>query len=116
MRRDTARGRAAQSDPAYDLSPSGKTVLQERLTTYGLVTFAVAVSYWPAFFLTWRGHPGVSDALVSAHVFSPWTFVLLGLHLSLWLLADGRPLPARAAGDRRRVPRGCRGRVRRHRA
>lgn len=44
MRRDTARARAAQSDPADDLTPSGKTVLQERLTTYGLVTFAVAVT------------------------------------------------------------------------
>jgi eukaryotic-like serine/threonine-protein kinase len=86
------RARAAQSDPAYDLSPSGKTMLQERLRTYALVTLAVAVSYWPAFFLTWRGHPGVSDALVRAHIFSPWTFVLLALHAALWLLARGRPL------------------------
>jgi len=88
-----SQARVADSDPAYELSPQGKTQLQERLATYGLVVALVATGYFPAFYFTWRGHPGVSEEAILAHIFSPWTFVLLFVHASPWLACRGRPLP-----------------------
>jgi serine/threonine protein kinase len=86
---------SGESDPAYELSTRGKTLLQERLATYGLPCLLIAVSYFPAFFLIWRAHPGVTERALFAHILSPWTGALLLLHGSLWLATRGSPLPRR---------------------
>jgi xanthosine utilization system XapX-like protein len=85
--------RTGESDPADELSPRGWTLLQERLVTLSKVVAPVAAGYFPAFWLTWRGHPGVTDEHVSAHVFSPWTFALLGVHVAPWVVCRWQPLP-----------------------
>jgi eukaryotic-like serine/threonine-protein kinase len=82
-----------ESDPAYELTARGKTLLQERLATFGKVVTPVPVAYFPAFYFTWRGTPGVTEEAILAHIFAPTTFVLLCVHASLWLLASLRPLP-----------------------
>jgi hypothetical protein len=84
---------SGESDPAYELSTRGKTMLQERLATYALLCLLIATGYFPAFFLIWRAHPGVTESAILAHIFSPWTGVLLFLHGSLWLVTRGSPLP-----------------------
>jgi hypothetical protein len=86
---------SGESDPAYELSTSGKTLLQERLATYGLLCLLIAVGYFPAFLLIWRAHPGVTTGALFAHILSPWTGALLLLHGSLWLVTRGSPLPRR---------------------
>jgi serine/threonine-protein kinase len=83
------------SDPAYELSPQGKTLFQERLATYGKVVTPIAAGYFPAFYLTWRGTPGVTEDAILSHIFAPTTFALLGVHASTWLLGSLRPLPNR---------------------
>jgi hypothetical protein len=84
---------SAESDPAYEVSTRGKTMLQERLATYGLLCLSIAAGYFPAFFLIWRAHPDVTESALLAHIFSPWTGALLLLHGSLWLVMRGSPLP-----------------------
>jgi serine/threonine-protein kinase len=81
-----------ESDPAHELS-GDRTSLQRRLATYGLTVLAIAVGYWPAFYLVWSGYPGLAPGRIVAHVFSPYTFALLGLHAGLWWLARGRVVP-----------------------
>jgi eukaryotic-like serine/threonine-protein kinase len=81
------------SDPAYEVSPRGKTLLQERLATYGIVVASVATAYWPGFYFIWRAHPGVTEESIFGHIFSPWTFVLLALHASFWVVCRGKPVP-----------------------
>jgi hypothetical protein len=90
-----SQAHVADTDPAHELSPKGKSLLQERLTTYGLVVTLVATGYFPAFYLTWHEHPGATDREVLAHIFSPWTFVLLAVHASPWVACHGRRLRRR---------------------
>lgn len=90
---DREPGVVSESDPAYELSARGKTLLQERLAIEGLVLVVVASCYWLTFFFTWRGHPGLSDGVVLRHVFSPFTFALLFLHASLWSVCRRKALP-----------------------
>jgi eukaryotic-like serine/threonine-protein kinase len=84
---------SADSDPAYERTPQGKTLLQARLATYGFVVTLVAAGYFPAFYFTWRNHPGLTHEALVAHVFSPWTLVLLAVHLVPWLVGRGKALP-----------------------
>jgi eukaryotic-like serine/threonine-protein kinase len=86
---------SGESDPAYELSARGKTMLQERLSTYALLCLLIATGYFPAFLLIWRDHPGVTRSALLAHIFSPWTAALLLLHAALWLVTRGSPLPRR---------------------
>lgn len=81
------------SDPADAVSPRGKTLLQERLVTYSIAVTIVAAGYFPGFYLTWIRHPGLDSRRVLEHVFSPWTFVLLGVHLAPFLICRWKPLP-----------------------
>lgn len=83
------------SDPAYELSSGGTTLLQRRLVTYGIAVPVVAAGYFPLFYLTWSGHPQISNGAVLSHIFSPWTFVLLGVHAFPWLSCRWRPLPSK---------------------
>jgi serine/threonine protein kinase len=82
----------SQSDPAYELSPRGTTLFQERLRIYALTELGIAVGYWPSFYAVWSNEPGVSKATVVAHILSRWTFALLVVHASLWVACRGRPL------------------------
>jgi hypothetical protein len=84
---------ATDTDPAYELTPRGKTLLQERLVTLGLVTALIPVGYFPGFYFTWRTHPGITKQAIIAHVVSPWPFLLIAVHSTLWLIGRGRPLP-----------------------
>jgi serine/threonine-protein kinase len=68
-------------------------MLQERLVIESIVVTLVAAGYFPGFYVTWVGHPGLDQAKVLAHILSPWTFVLLGVHLLPWLICRWRPLP-----------------------
>jgi eukaryotic-like serine/threonine-protein kinase len=86
---------SGESDPAYELSTRGKTMLQERLATYARLCLLIAAGYFPAFLLIWRAHPGVTEGALFAHILSPWTGALLLLHGSLWLVTRGSPLPRR---------------------
>ncbi|MEY2931952.1 MAG: hypothetical protein RL033_2701, partial [Pseudomonadota bacterium] len=85
----------SQSDPAYELSPRGKTLLQERLAVYALTELGIAIGYWPSFYAVWRNEPGVSRAAVIEHILSRWTLALLLTHGALWLVCRGRALPVR---------------------
>jgi eukaryotic-like serine/threonine-protein kinase len=82
-----------RTDPAFELLPSGKTLLQERLAIYALSLLVIASGYWVGFPFIWSAHPGVGREAISAHVFSPAALVLLGLYAGVWLLCRGRPLP-----------------------
>jgi eukaryotic-like serine/threonine-protein kinase len=86
-------GPSGESDPAYEVSQRGKMMLQRRLATYALLCLSIAAGYFPAFFLIWRGLPGVADSALIGHILSPWTGALLALHGSLWLVTRGAPLP-----------------------
>jgi eukaryotic-like serine/threonine-protein kinase len=92
-RGDSGSERGAETDPAYDLSPRGRTLLQERLTTYALTIGLIAISYWPAFYLIWGATPSLDRAAVRAHILSPDTFLLLFVHFALWFTCRVRPLP-----------------------
>jgi eukaryotic-like serine/threonine-protein kinase len=85
-----------ESDPADELSTRGRTMLQERLVTYALLCLSIATGYFPAFFLIWRGHPGVTERALVAHILSPWSGALLLLHGCLWLVTRGAPLSRRS--------------------
>ena len=80
------------TEPAYEVLPSGRTLLQERLRLYGLTLLVIASGYWLAFYFIWRGAPGLDDARILAHIFAPGTFVLLAWYAGLWLLCRGKPL------------------------
>jgi eukaryotic-like serine/threonine-protein kinase len=82
-----------RTDPAFELLPNGKTLLQERLAIYALSLLVIASGYWVGFPFIWSAHPGVSREAISAHVFSPAALALLGLYAGFWLLCRGRPLP-----------------------
>jgi eukaryotic-like serine/threonine-protein kinase len=93
MRRHDGGNSPADTDPAYELTARGKTLLQERLTTVGLVATLVAVGYFPGFYFTWRTHPGIAKEAITDHVLAPWPFLLVSVHGALWLIGRGRPLP-----------------------
>jgi serine/threonine-protein kinase len=67
-------------------------LLQERLVIESIVVTVVAAGYFPGFYVTWIDHPGLDRDRVLAHIFSPWTFVLLGVHLAPWLICRWGPL------------------------
>ena len=83
----------SQSDPAYELSPRGKTLLQERLAVYALTVTGIAAGYWPSFYAVWSNEPGVSRSAVLDHILSRWTLALLLLHGALWLACRGQRCP-----------------------
>jgi hypothetical protein len=89
---DGSNGASSDRDPAYELTPTGKPLMQERMSIYSRVVLVVAIGYFPGFYLTWRGHPGLTDEVILAHVLSPWTFVLLAVHASPWLACRWTPL------------------------
>ncbi|HEX6275574.1 MAG TPA: serine/threonine-protein kinase [Polyangiaceae bacterium] len=93
MPRHANPARSAKSDPESELGPRGKTLLQERLRTYGLFAMFVAAGYFPAFYLTWLDHPGVTREALLAHVLSPWPFALFGIHASSFFVGRAGPLP-----------------------
>jgi hypothetical protein len=82
-----------ERDPESQLTTRGKSLLQERLTTYGLFAMLVALGYFPAFYFTWLDHPGVTRQALLAHVFSPWPFALFGIHATSFFVGRARPLP-----------------------
>lgn len=49
-----------RTDPAFELLPNGKTLLQERLAIYSLSLLVIASGYWAGFPLIWSAHPGVT--------------------------------------------------------
>jgi hypothetical protein len=93
MRRYDGGNSATDTDPAYELTPGGKTLLQERLMTLGFVATLIAAGYFPGFYFTWRTHPGIAKEAITAHILSPWPFLLIGVHAALWLISRGRPHP-----------------------
>jgi eukaryotic-like serine/threonine-protein kinase len=90
------RARREDSDPAYEILPGGKSLLQERLTTYGRIVPVVAAAYFPGFYITWSAQPGVSRQAVLAHIFSIWTLAVIAVHALPWLICRGAPLPQRS--------------------
>jgi serine/threonine-protein kinase len=92
VHRSESSQQTVDTEPAYELLPSGKTLLQERLRLYGLTLLVIASGYWLAFYFIWRGAPGLDDARILAHIFAPGTFVLLAWYAGLWLLCRGKPL------------------------
>jgi serine/threonine-protein kinase len=90
-----ATGHDSESDPAYELATGGRTLLQERLGTFALVTGAIAIAYWPAFYLIWAADPRFSRAAVLAHIFSRATVALLLVYTALFLICRARPWPRR---------------------
>ena len=83
----------AETDPAYELSPRGRSLLQERLSTYAFTVLLIAVAYWPAFYLIWGGNPSFGPGAVRDHVWSRDTFLLLFVHVALWVVCRARPWP-----------------------
>ena len=85
---------ATESDPAYEVSPRGRTLLQERLTTYAATVCLIAIAYWPAFYFIWGHDSSIGHRAVVAHIFSPDTFLLLAVHTTLWIVCRTRAWPA----------------------
>jgi eukaryotic-like serine/threonine-protein kinase len=83
-----------RTDPAYELSPRGRTLLQERLTTYAFWVGLIAIAYWPAFYLIWGSTSNISRQAVVAHILSPDTCLLLLTHAGLWITCRARAWPA----------------------
>jgi serine/threonine-protein kinase len=84
---------STKSDPAYELGADGMTVLQRRWVIYSITATSIAITYFPGFYLTWKRHPLMREDALLAHVLSPWTFVLLGVHVVPGVICRYKPLP-----------------------
>jgi eukaryotic-like serine/threonine-protein kinase len=81
------------SDPALEPSDGGHTLLQRRLSLYGKVLVLQSIAYWLIYALIWG--PTVGFATSLKHIVSPEVILLTAIYSLFWVVARGRPRPAR---------------------
>ncbi|HKP61907.1 MAG TPA: protein kinase [Polyangiales bacterium] len=81
------------SDPALEPSDGGQTLLQRRLSLYGKVLILQSIAYWLIYALIWG--PTVGFATSLGHIVAPEVLLLTAIYSLFWLVARGRPRPAR---------------------
>ncbi|HKE16280.1 MAG TPA: serine/threonine-protein kinase [Kofleriaceae bacterium] len=87
------RDRRRQSDPALEPGEDGRTLLQRRLSLYGVVLILQSIAYWLIYALIWG--PTVGFATSLGHLVSPDVILLTAIYSVFWIVARGGPRSVR---------------------